>query len=284
MLGGVTVNLVLAGFIYVGILSFWGEQYLPNAEVKYGITVDSLGYSMGLRNGDKVVSLDGKPVEEFYRHSETDHPRRGEGGDSSARQPADGRNTSGMGRQPADPAEDPGVHDRHGSRSWPTPLPRLPLPKTAGIMADDRIIGINDTLYPFFDEFRSALSGYKNRMANVMVIRVADTLRIPVKVPEQGLIGVYPKDPSNFLTFKEREYTVIFGHTGGFCPRIRECGGVPEIDQTALLPGEGLRVGRRIHQHRQHFSVGLGLAGILVAHRIPVHHACDPECSPDPCT
>src|SRR5512133_1823292 len=51
MLGGVTVNLVLAGFIYVGILSFWGEQYLPNAEVKYGITVDSLGYSMGLRNG-----------------------------------------------------------------------------------------------------------------------------------------------------------------------------------------------------------------------------------------
>jgi len=53
MLAGVTVNLILAGLIYVGILSFWGEQYLLNSEVKYGITVDSLCYSMGLRkNGE----------------------------------------------------------------------------------------------------------------------------------------------------------------------------------------------------------------------------------------
>ena len=91
-------------------------------------------------------------------------------------------------------------------------------------MAGDRIIGINDTLYPFFDEFRSALSGYKNRVANVMVVRGADTLRIPVSVPEQGLIGVYPKDPSNFLTFREREYTVFSAIPAGFVRAFESAG------------------------------------------------------------
>ena len=58
MLGGVTVNVLLAIGIYVVMLAAWGEQYLPNAEVKYGITVDTLGQKLGLQNGDKVLSLD----------------------------------------------------------------------------------------------------------------------------------------------------------------------------------------------------------------------------------
>jgi len=65
MLGGVTVNLLLAIAIYIVMLSAWGEQYLPATEVKYGITVDSLGYQMGLRNGDFIVSVDHKEVEDF---------------------------------------------------------------------------------------------------------------------------------------------------------------------------------------------------------------------------
>ena len=39
MLGGVTVNILLAIAIYIAMLAAWGEQYLPTAEVKYGITV-----------------------------------------------------------------------------------------------------------------------------------------------------------------------------------------------------------------------------------------------------
>src|SRR6056297_2591506 len=52
MLGGVTVNFILAVIIYVMMLSVWGEEYLPSSEVKYGITVDSLAQEMGLRDGD----------------------------------------------------------------------------------------------------------------------------------------------------------------------------------------------------------------------------------------
>ena len=42
MLGGVTVNILLAIGIYIVTLAAWGEEYLPTAEVKYGITVEGL--------------------------------------------------------------------------------------------------------------------------------------------------------------------------------------------------------------------------------------------------
>src|SRR5664279_6323987 len=43
MLGGVTVNILLAIAIYISILTIWGEQFLPTSEVKYGIAVDAMG-------------------------------------------------------------------------------------------------------------------------------------------------------------------------------------------------------------------------------------------------
>ncbi len=68
MLGGVLVNILLAIVIYIVMLYSWGEQYLPTAEVKYGITVDSLAYEMGgLRNGDYILSIDNKEVEDFHK-------------------------------------------------------------------------------------------------------------------------------------------------------------------------------------------------------------------------
>ncbi|MGC4058255.1 MAG: RIP metalloprotease RseP [Chitinophagaceae bacterium] len=62
MLGGIIVNVLVAIIIYVGIFKYWGESYLPLQEMKYGIQVDSVGYKLGLRNGDMIMALDGKPV------------------------------------------------------------------------------------------------------------------------------------------------------------------------------------------------------------------------------
>jgi regulator of sigma E protease len=67
MIGGVTVNVILGVLIYWGILFVYGESYLPTKNVKYGIMVDSLAMEMGLRNGDKILTLDGKEVEDFSK-------------------------------------------------------------------------------------------------------------------------------------------------------------------------------------------------------------------------
>lgn len=53
MLGGVTVNILLAIVIFVGIMYTWGEKYIPAQNLKYGVYVDSLGKKIGMQDGDK---------------------------------------------------------------------------------------------------------------------------------------------------------------------------------------------------------------------------------------
>src|SRR3982750_1766740 len=65
MVGGVFVNLVLGFFIYAMMLWYWGDTYIPANKLKYGIATDSLAQSIGLRDGDQLVGLDGKYVEKF---------------------------------------------------------------------------------------------------------------------------------------------------------------------------------------------------------------------------
>ena len=67
MLGGVSVNVLLAIVIYIVMLAAWGEEYLPTKNVKFGIECDSLSLEMGLRNGDKIISVNNKEVEDFYK-------------------------------------------------------------------------------------------------------------------------------------------------------------------------------------------------------------------------
>src|SRR6478735_3435622 len=65
MVAGVIVNLVLGFLIFVFILWHWGEEYVPTNKFTYGIATDSLAQSIGLRDGDKILSVDGKYVDRF---------------------------------------------------------------------------------------------------------------------------------------------------------------------------------------------------------------------------
>ncbi len=63
--GGVIVNFILGYVIYVGVLFYYGEDYLPNSALKYGIWTNEAGIEMGLQNGDKIVSVNGKTVDGY---------------------------------------------------------------------------------------------------------------------------------------------------------------------------------------------------------------------------
>ena len=65
MLGGVIVNFLLAMFIYILVFFSWGESYVPADRVEYGYMFDSTFVDMGLRNGDKIIALDGEKVEKW---------------------------------------------------------------------------------------------------------------------------------------------------------------------------------------------------------------------------
>ncbi len=66
MLGGVTVNFILAFIIYIGMTFFYGEKYIENKEIKDGVWVHNpILEKAGIHTGDKLVSIDGKSIEKF---------------------------------------------------------------------------------------------------------------------------------------------------------------------------------------------------------------------------
>jgi regulator of sigma E protease len=63
MLGGVTVNVLLAFVIFILIMWTWGERYIPAENLKYGIYADTLAVKIGLKDGDKIVAVADKRLE-----------------------------------------------------------------------------------------------------------------------------------------------------------------------------------------------------------------------------
>ncbi|NTW26024.1 MAG: RIP metalloprotease RseP [Lentimicrobium sp.] len=214
MLGGVTVNILLAIAIYIGMLWVWGEQYLPTSEVKYGIVADSVAQDMGLRNGDKILSVDNEPVEDFFKipgriileNAKTIQVIR-EGKPFTVNIP-EGFLARLLKHQSPDfiNARMPFVIEGFSKGS---------VAEASGVLKGDRIIGINDSLVEYFDQFRAVLPSYKSQDISLKVLRGADTLAFGFKVPETGLIGAYT-NPASHFKFSEKEYSFFAAIPAGF--------------------------------------------------------------------
>lgn len=63
MLGGVIVNLFLGFFIYAMILFSWGKDTLITEAVPNGMAVSELAQEIGFRNGDRVLKVDGRELD-----------------------------------------------------------------------------------------------------------------------------------------------------------------------------------------------------------------------------
>lgn len=215
MLAGVIMNIVLAIGIYIVTLAAWGEQYLPTSEVKYGITVDSLGYDMGLRNGDKILTIDYQKVEDFSKipsHILLEKARtiqvERDGKAVDIRIP-EGFLAKIIKKQSADFI---GVRIPFEVADFTKSSPA----REAGLKTGDKIIGLDSLSTPYFDMFRTEIQRHKNQQVTVVALRGDDTLRIAVKVPEQGLIGVAPKPPAAYFSLSERHYNIIQAIPAGF--------------------------------------------------------------------
>lgn len=223
MLGGVTVNLLLAIVIYILMLFAWGEQYLPTSEVKFGITVDSLGAQMGLQNGDKILSVDGQKVEDFFKipskiildDAKTIQVER-DGQEMDVQVPSEFISKM-LKQKSADfinfriPFEVAGFS------------PKSPA-KAAGIVEDDRIIGLNGEPTLYFDEFKTSIANFKGKQVDVTLLRNSDTIHVPVAVTAEGMIGVAPKGPDAYFKFSEKEYTLLAAIPAGTVKAYKSVG------------------------------------------------------------
>jgi len=210
MLGGVTVNVLLAIVIYIVMLAAWGEEYLPTKNVTYGITCDSLALEMGLKNGDKILTVDNKEVEDFQKI-----PAEIILEDAKTIQVL----RDGKEENISIPEEFVSKLIRHKSPEFISirvPFEVMEFAETspakdAGMKVNDKIIGVDGKWLNYYDEFKAAIISYKDKTVNIAVQRGKDTLQLPVKVSSEGLIGIVQKgsDLTRYFTFNKREYTIL---------------------------------------------------------------------------
>ena len=203
MVGGVTMNLLLAMFIYAMLLFTFGEKYIPTANLKNGVwCIDSLAEDVGFRNGDKIVSVDGKVVENFQNvihemlYAKNVQINRN-GKDTTLIIPKD-------------------FIEKLVDKRAPFLYPRIPFliggfsdnsnAEKAGIKKKDQIIGLNDSVITYYDEFRTMMAPFKNQPVKLKVVREKETLDVSVNVDSTGKIGVSP----GFMDFKSLRSAGIY--------------------------------------------------------------------------
>jgi len=212
MLGGVIVNFVLALFIYSLVLFAWGEEYLPNSSLKYGIACDSLGYEMGFRNGDKILTVGGKEVEDFQKITHDILL-------NSPREVVVLRNNEKVSFT---------IPDSLISKLIKSPLiilPRFPfvvdeLQKDspallAGFKKGDELVSINGVSQKYNDEFRTIVKQSKNKNLAIAFKRGNDTITLNVLVPSSGIVGVLAASPTKFLEIKKQNYSFFESFPAG---------------------------------------------------------------------
>ena len=217
MIAGVTMNVLLAFVIYIGLLTKEGEQYLPTTEVnKYGISVDSLGYELGLRDGDKILAIDGAYVEKFHDipmqiildKAKTIEVERN-GKDTLINLPDDAV-TKLLSSQDA----------KFISYRTPFVVAQVmenSVGEAAGLKAGDVIIGINDIPTPYYQDFVKNIKQFKNQDINLMVLRDADTLPLPAHLTEEAIIGAYCNMTlADYYELETVDYTFFQAIPAGF--------------------------------------------------------------------
>lgn len=208
MTGGVLFNFFLAMIIYVLVLFGWGETYLPTSNVKYGIVTDSIGISMGLRNGDKIISVDNQHIENF-NHVTADIV-------------LNNRKTIQVDRNGELVQIDiPKEYVPQMLKGKGVIEPRIPFgpfiisnfgkaspAKEAGVQTSDELVGIDSVLFTYYDEFQRYLKSNKDHEVVLNLDRKGEKINIPVKPTEAGMLGIArsPEFIDNIFQLKTLKY------------------------------------------------------------------------------
>ncbi len=214
MIGGVTVNVILGVLIYAMVLFAWGEEYLPTENAKYGIACDSLALKMGLKDGDKILSVENKPVKSFGRIV-------GEvvlGQVKTIQVERDGQKIDIN-------VSDDNISEMIKKSKSPLISPRIPCVVDSvapGLAADkvgfkkgDQIISINNKPTAFFNEVTAAFKANPYTVANIEVLRNNDTVLMRTPVNGEGTIGFITAPINKFLALDTINYSFLEAFPAG---------------------------------------------------------------------
>ena len=78
---------------------------------------------------------------------------------------------------------------------------------TSELKEGDWLIGINDLVTTYYDEFATEIKQFKGEEVTIVALRGQDTITSVMKLGEEGIIGAVPQSADNFLTVEHRDYS-----------------------------------------------------------------------------
>src|SRR5882724_7900906 len=212
MLGGVTMNVLLAFFIYAMILFTWGEKKIPISSITNGVSVaDSLMYEMGFKDGDKIIAVNDEIVT-YY----DDIPKKLILGEKVLIERDGKEQTINL---PVNLIGKLVAKKRKGLLLF---LPRTPviaemIPDTsnaakAGLKQYDRIIRVDSVKTDFFDEYKTVMEKNRGKQVQLVVQRNSRQDTLTAQVTKDGNLGFYSyRDPESldslgYIKIEKKQY------------------------------------------------------------------------------
>lgn len=215
MLGGVTVNLLLAMVIYAMILFTWGDEYLKTENAIYGIECSDFAESLGFKNGDKILTVDG-----VYYESFTDLPQAILiSGASLVRIERDEEvleltlPKDLISRFIEQEIEEPFI-----GIAWPYIAQKFEPGSVAeayGVIKGDQLIALNGEEALYFSDYVNRIPELVGQEINLTVLRKRDTLSFNFPLNETGRMGIYYVPPSELISYDKRNFSFFESFPAG---------------------------------------------------------------------
>ena len=216
MVGGVVVNVILAIVIFIGIAWVWGEEFIPPQKAIYGVHADKLGKQIGLKDGDNIIAVGGKALENI-------DAVEAEIVLGEAKNITVVRDGSKMELPiPEDLIRQLNKNklDSFVSLRFPFIIDSITkdVKITSGnLQKNDKIIAFNNKPFNYFMEYMQIKEGTKNVTVPITVIRNnKDTLTAQVKVNEDGRTFLSYATPDKILGTTIKHYNFIEAVPAGF--------------------------------------------------------------------
>ncbi|MFV0541078.1 MAG: RIP metalloprotease RseP [Aestuariibaculum sp.] len=214
MLGGVTVNFLLVIAIYIGMSYTYGDRFLPNDNITDGVLIEStVANKAGLQTGDKIISVDGVTITNFSEIAEkvmfgkqVTVARSGE--EKTVTMPED------FLAQLIDSKEKSFIGIR-------MPFVVMEVPDTSynttsGLKSGDVIVRLNNLDTKYVDQVVESLDQFKGQEVTAMVLRDKAEVAVPLKVSNEGKLGIVYASVSTSKTLEALGYYKYETKTYGF--------------------------------------------------------------------
>ncbi len=191
MLAGVTVNVILGVFVMSMSVFYYGEKYLPNDAAIHGISATGYAEELGFRDGDKIVSINDKSIENFeeiynpdlFLDAPTTIVIQRDGQQKTIVLPEE------VLREITDKGKKMNQFITYRTRFAIQKVAEGSIADKAGILAGDSIVSMNDTAVEFYHTFRNRLLAHSGKDIKLTIKREDSLFQVETKLEEDGILG-----------------------------------------------------------------------------------------------